>query len=135
MTNLIQEAWQSCLEKWTPLGRVEDFPRSERRPKYAPSTATIAGREFARKFKDEYPFLIDRLAKGDDLERLCAFECLEYVCWEYYIGNVPQPLLSIEAPIPPVIVSELSRDPDTKGFSGATVGDLFTHMFGDAKDA
>lgn len=105
-----------------------------RSPKYTPSEETIAGQEFARKFRDEHRFLIDRLIKGNDFERLCAFECLEYICWEYYIGNVPEVILSIDAPIPPTIAAELHGDADAEGFSGVTVGDLFTHKFVNAGD-
>ena len=128
-SSTIEKQWFECLALWTPSGRVEDFPRNVRAPKYAPSEATLAGREFARTHRDSYSFLVARVAAGDAFERLCAFECLEYMCWEFGIGAVPKEILAISDPIPPVILAELAGDAESEGFMGKTIGAWFTHVF------
>ena len=128
-SSTIEQQWLECLGLWTPFGRVEDLPRDVRVPKYAPSEPTLAGREFARKHRENYSFLAARLIAGDAFERLCAFECLEYMCWEFGIGAVPKEILAISESMPSVILAELVGDAESEGFTGKSTGAWFTHVF------
>jgi hypothetical protein len=125
----IRQDWLKCLDLCAASGRMEDYPRNLRLPKYAPSEATLAGRKFASIYRNDYGFLVERLAGGSDFEKLCAFECLEYMCWDFDIGSVPQELFDISEPLPPIIFEELAGDRNAEGFSGATIGDWFRHVF------
>lgn len=114
---------------WSSSGRIEDYPRNYRLPKYAPSQPKLAGERFAKLHRDNYSFLIGRLSCGDAFERLCAFECLEYMCWEFGVGAVPQEILQVSEPLPSTIIAELSGDADASGFSGTTIGAWLSHVF------
>lgn len=108
---------------------MEDYPRNLRLPKYAPSEATQTGKKFASIYRNGYDFLVERLARGSDYEKLCAFKCLEYMCRDFDIGSVPQELFDISEPLPPIIFEELAGDSSAEGFSGATIGDWFRQAF------
>ena len=129
MTDSIERDWNECMRLWRHIGRVEDFPRNERRPKYAPSEGKTLGLNFAKSHVASHAFLTDRLTHGDDTEQLCAFECLEYMCREIGAGQVPKSIFALENPIPTVIVEELHGDLDAEGFTGNTVGTWFAHIF------
>ncbi len=129
LTGNIEHDWKNCLTIWVKNGRIEDFPRNERRPKYIPGLEKILGNDFAQKYKRDYQFLISRLNSGNEFEVLCAFECLEYMCWEYGVGNVPSDILSIGNKLPVQIAQEVLHDPDASDFKGSTIGELFKHVF------
>ncbi|MGN7917790.1 hypothetical protein [Lysobacter antibioticus] len=97
----IEQDWLECLDLCAASGRMEEYLRNLRLPKYAPSEAIQAGRKFASTHRDGYSVLIERLAQGNDHEKLCAFECLEYMCCDFDIGSVPQELFDISEPLPP----------------------------------
>jgi hypothetical protein len=125
----IEQEWYRCMSIWRHIGRVEDFPRNERRPKYLPSQPTEMARKFSKDFLSQWEFLVARLTVDDETERLCAFECLEYMFWELLEARgVPEELLVLEDALPAVIVEELKGDAEAKGFEGKTVGAWFTHL-------
>ncbi|GAA6170140.1 hypothetical protein [Sessilibacter corallicola] len=125
----IDTDWNQALNLWKPRGRVEDLPRSERRPQYAPDEAKIFAQKFAQEYKSEFSHLVERLRAGDKFESLCAFEVLEMICWEFYIGNVPEELLNLQEVLPSKIAQEIQNDPEVEGFSGTTIGDWFRAVF------
>ena len=118
LSGRIDKDWSHALELWRRRGRTEDLPRNERRPRYVPDAGKVLAQRFASEHKGEFPFLIDRLRSGDKFEKLCAFEVLEMICWQYNVGGVPQELLSLNDPLPLKIASEIQADPEVEMFKG-----------------
>lgn len=125
LTGKFEDDWALGLELWKILGRVEDLPRDVRVPKYSPSEGKIFGQKLALKYKANFKQLIEKLGSIDNCETLCAFEILEYICWEYGPGHVPEELLALSCQIPVKILEELPYDPEFENFSGSTCGTLF----------
>jgi hypothetical protein len=125
----IEASWNNCLKIWIKHRRIEDFPRSMRLPRYTPSFGKRLGLEFARTFKHQYQFIIEKLYSEDKIETLCAFECLEFICWEYGIDNVPLEIYEITLPIPDKIMKEIDGDLDAPGFEGDKIGALLKYKF------
>ena len=51
------------------------------------------------------------------------------ICWEFYIGNVPEELLDLKEVLPPKVVEEIKNDPEVNDFRGTTIGDWFSAVF------
>ena len=129
LTGRIEEDWSEGIKIWEQLGRVEDLPRDVRVPKYAPSLGKRYGQEFAKAYKSNFEAIVSKLEKGNELEKLCAFEVLELICWEYGQGNVPSELLNIEFPIPQVILCEIPGSSEVESFNGTTIKEWFRAVF------
>ena len=84
LADTVQESWALCLPIWLEYGRVNDFPRGFRFPRYLPSFGTALGRCFVERFPDEYEFLLDRLATSAAPEALCAFDLLDFLVRHLY---------------------------------------------------
>lgn len=111
LAGTVQEAWARCLPLWSGPGRVNDFPRGIRRPRYLPSFATILGRLFVERFAHEGGFLLDRLEHGSAFESLCAFDLLDFLGQEAD-PNEPLPdwLGRCALPLPAPVRDEVEAD-------------------------
>lgn len=125
----IEKSWNQCLNVWKKNKRIEDFPRCTRRPKYFPSFPKKLGLVFAQIFKNKFSFVIEKLYSKNKFEALCAFECLEYICWEFNYGNVPEEIFEIELDLPDVILEEIPGDADAPGFKGKKIGEFLKYKF------
>jgi hypothetical protein len=129
-------AWKRCLPVWKPLGRVNDFPKGVRRPKYTPLFGTRLGWEFIDRYWADYAYVLDRLGSGDKLEVACAFDLLEFMVDSRTPGDwgdtVPREILESQAPIPPNFLTELRSDHFTADFEGRTAGDYFRYLSKDS---
>lgn len=124
----VDDAWHACIPTWIELGRVNDFSRAVRAPKYWPSYANRLGRAFAKTYRNDYQFLIDTLGAmpRNSHEYLCAYDLLEMIVFEFYDADlsVPEPLFAIDLPVPPVVRVETDCDDRYSGFD--TIG-VFLH--------
>lgn len=125
----IEKSWDKCLKVWRKNGRIEDLPRNLRVPKYRPAFGKMLGLEFAARFKDQYSYVISKLHSNDNVESLCAFECLEYICWEFGYGNVPIDIFDILIPLPEKIIEEIHGDADAPNFNGSKIGEFLRYKF------
>jgi hypothetical protein len=130
----IEEAWARSLAVWRVRGRVEDFRKGVRIPRYQPDFGKELGLAFAEKFLRQFRFVIGRLSSADIVEVLCAYEILEIILGEHLRrkgrgeSEVPQELLEITAPLPPELVREIRSDWIFKGFHGRTIGEFFRFL-------
>ncbi len=128
----VRAAWDRCLPVWKPLGRVNDFPKGQRRPKYTPIFGTSLGWEFVDLYRADYAFVLDRFARGDRLEVACAFEILEFMVDSRTPDNwgdtVPPRILELTAPIPARFLEQLRSDPLYADFKGETAGEYFRYL-------
>jgi len=129
----IEKSWDNCIPLWKKQGRVEDYPRNTRRPKYKPSFEKQLGIYFAKSFKNEYLYVINKLKTVDNVEYLCAFEILEFMC-EEFINKFPDDFIQIKYKLPKKIMEEISGDLDANGFIGESIGELFEYKFVLQKD-
>lgn len=132
----VRAAWARCLRVWKPLGRVNDFPKGQRRPKYTPMFGTSLGWDFAERYRDDYAFVLDRLGSEDSLEVSCAFDILEFMVDSRTPGDwgdtVPPRLLELTAPIPARFLEELRSDRLYDDFEGRTLGEYFRYLSKDS---
>lgn len=132
----VRSAWKRCLKVWKPLGRVNDFPKGQRRPKYTPMFGTSLGWEFVDLYRADYAFVVDRLSSQDPLEAACALDILEFMVDSRTPDNwgdtVPPKLLDLTIPIPDRFLEELFSDPVYADFKGQTLGDYFRYLSKDS---
>lgn len=132
----VRAAWRRCLRVWKPLGRVNDFPKGQRRPQYTPFFGTSLGWEFADLFRADYPFVLDRFGSEDPLEVACAFDILEFMVEsrapDDWGDAVPRKLLELPAPLPARFLAELHSDPFYADFEGRSAGEYFQYLAQDS---
>ncbi len=131
ITNDISVSWDNCMKEWRKVGRIEDFLRCERRPKYLDSPlGKKLGKKFAEVFRDQFGFVIGKLYSNDKVEYLCAFECLEYMSWNFYSDflDVPEEIYNIKLPLPEKIMDEIGGDLDAEGFKGNLIGEFIKYI-------
>jgi len=132
----VRTAWARCLRVWKPLGRVNDYPKGKRRPKYTPMFGTSLGWEFAELYRADYAFVLDRFGSEDSLEVACAFDILEFMVDsrtpDDWGDTVPPRLLELTVPLPARRLEELRSDPFTADFEGRTLGEYFRYLSKDS---
>ncbi len=131
LAGTISETWHRCLPIWRERGRIEDYPRNVRYTSYTPWWGKSLAYKFARKFRDDYRFLIAVLDSDDDFQRLAAIDMLHYLCYEFVDDPIPSELFSLPQPLPELIKSEVRGDRYARGKEIETVGDLLTFDFVD----
>lgn len=126
----IAESWSRCLPVWSESGRVEDKPHGVRRPIYIPSLGKELGYEFATRFRDQWEFLVPKLESSSHLDRICAFDLLELIAWEYYTNceDLPAAMEKIGSPIPEPALSDIHNEHFFKDFTGQTVGQFLPFL-------
>ena len=122
-----EETWLRCLPVWREAGRVEDLPYGIRKPRYAPSMGKRLGQEFARRYRDDYSFVIEKLGEQDPLVVLVAFDLLTMIAWEFY-DHLPEGMLNIRVQIPDPASSEIRSDRSFKEFTGTTIGEFLPFL-------
>ncbi|MHC4179111.1 MAG: hypothetical protein ACYSWU_16480 [Planctomycetota bacterium] len=115
------------MDLWREAGRIEDFPKGERRPRYFPTLGKRLGEAFAAKFREQYDFIIDRLSDPDPTVVLCAYELLEAYAWEFY-DHLPPGIAAIDLPVPEPVATELQGDSRFKEYTGSTIGEFLTYL-------
>ena len=132
----VRSAWSRCLKVWKPLGRVNDCPKNQKRPKYTPMFGTTLGWEFVDRYRKDYAFVLDRFGNGEPLEVACAFDLLEFLVDsrtpEDWGDAVPPRILELTAPIPHRVREELRAAPFYADFKGETAGDYFRYLSKDS---
>ncbi len=132
----VRSAWKRCLKVWKPLGRVNDYPKGQKRPKYTPLFGTSLGWEFGDLYRADYAFVIERLGSEDPLEVACAFDVLEYMVNSRTPDNwgdaVPPKLLEWTSAIPVRFLEEIASDPFYADFTGSTLGEYFRYLSKDS---
>ena len=136
----IEQSWANCFSVWKEHGRVQDYLRTESHPRYSPNCSKRLGVEFAKTFQNQFSFIITKLDSTDPVEKLCAFEILELICWEYGYNNVPQKIYSITIPLPHLIANEVEfdaeidldyNDPKRKKLHYLSIGHFLSKVFTD----
>ena len=130
LSRIFEKDWERGLEIWSEYGRVEDLPRDERVPKYSPSKGKLYGLCLARKYKKDYKKLISKLERCNEFELLCAFEVLEFMCWEFDQESFPIALFGINVRLPRKIIQEIPSDSEVDAFNGSSIGEWFQAVFG-----
>jgi hypothetical protein len=104
-----------------------------------PSFETLLGRNFAERFADDYPFLLDRLQSGSEFESLCAFEILDFLAQHLCESQSPLPerLRSCALPLPEQVRREVAADWIYRDHGLDTIGKLlsFEHNGQEPPDA
>jgi hypothetical protein len=123
-------SWQRCYPVWRDAGRVNDKPHGVRYPKYIPSIGKRLGAEFASRFRGDWRMLVPKLSSDDPLVRVCAFDLLEEIAWDYYcnIDALPEGVAQIEAEIPEPAMSDIRAEHLFKEFTGTAVGEFLSFM-------
>lgn len=124
LSGRVEEAWARCLPVWRERGRIEDYPRGTRRPRYLKWWGKCLAEEFAGKFRDDHEFLVRQLSSADPFIEITAVELLDYVCENFEPGGLPGALLSLKHPLPRTIKEEVEGDWIYRGQTIETVGDL-----------
>jgi len=133
LADTVQESWARCLPIWLERGRVNDWPREFRFPRYLPSFGTVLGRCFVERFADGYEFLMDRLATSSGAEALCAFDLLDFLARHLYRMDevLPERLRHCDLPLPQQIRGEVAMERWYRGHDLDTVGKLLSFDFDD----
>lgn len=123
-------SWQRCYPVWRNAGRVNDRPHGVRFPRYIPSIGKRLGVEFASRFRDEWRTLIPELCSEDPIARVCAFDLLEDIAWDYYCNGdvLPEELTKIEIEIPEPAMGNIRAEHLFKDFTGTAVGEFLSFM-------
>ncbi len=126
----INVAWSNCFKVWRKFGRVQDFPHGENRPKYIRTLGKRLGQSFAKKYRDDYSFVISKLYEKDPIAIICAYDILELIAWEFYSDKLALPgdFLLINLPIPEPARSEIKSAYQFSGFSGSTIGEFLPFL-------
>jgi hypothetical protein len=131
LAGTVEDAWRRSLEVWRKRGRVEDYPKGVRMPKYSPDSGKRLGEAFAEKFATDQLFVTNRLSSADPVEAACAYDILEFIfkVWlrrrreaEAYIQG---DLLELRMKLPGEILDEIRSDRIYKDFQGTTIGEFF----------
>jgi len=137
----VEDAWRQCLPVWlnSPWndedfahgGRVNDYPFGLHRPRYRPSDATRLGHMFVERFPADYGFLLDRYMHGSPGEKLCAFDLLHFLAYEFYFEEKPLPevLGNSDLPLLEIVRADLEYEPSfLEALTTFTLGDLLTNV-------
>jgi len=130
LTDDVTESWKRCYPVWKEAGRVNDKPHGVRYVRYTPSFGKRLGQEFASRFRNDWKYLVTKLSSDDPIVRVCAFDLLEEVTWDFECNcdRVPEVLGRIEIEIPEPALSDIRSEHFFKDFTGTTVGEFLPFM-------
>ena len=124
------ESWDLCFPVWKDYGRVNDFPHGIRYPSYFPSPPKVLGNEYASRFFRDHGHVLGKLKDSDPTARLCAFDLLESIAWEFFTHDeeLPASLTEISATIPDTALQEIRSEYHFSDFGGDRVGEFLPFL-------
>ena len=134
----VDQAWHRCLPEWKALGRVRDKSLCMQVPKYWPSFASVLGRCFIERFRDDSRFLIALLDAFpiSSTEYLCVTDLLDFMLDEhaYDSPEIRDQLFALRGPLPPVVQFECQHARHYKDHADS-IGQFlkrdFSHQYGE----
>lgn len=130
----VEQAWARSLDVWRQRGRVEDFPKGERRPRYSPDFGKRLGEAFAERFAGDHAFVSSKLSSLDPIESACAYDVLELI-FKVWLRRrrladtiIQADFEELKLALPPRIKKEIESDRIYEDFQGTTIGEFFRFM-------